>query len=194
MMRALLIGSCVMIEDVMSPRLILRHLEPACLQACLRGDVVAAALSLGSRLADDWLRETDLMAMRLADMAEDPAYAPWSVRALLRRDDLAMVGHINFHTVPGHPYLNGYGDVELGYAVYPAFRRQGYAREALLAMAGWAAEQGGVSRLVLSIAPDNAPSQALAAQLGFAKVGQIRDEDGCEDVLTADWPLSGACV
>ncbi|UTH74374.1 GNAT family N-acetyltransferase [Chromobacterium sp. IIBBL 290-4] len=183
-----------MIDDIVSPRLMLRHLDAAGLQACLRGDAGAAARTLGFPPDADWLRERELMAMRLQDMADDPAYAPWSVRAMLRRDDLAMVGHINFHTRPGHPYLNGYGDVELGYAVYPAFRRRGYAREALLAMAGWAAAQGGVKRLVLSIEPGNLPSQALAAQLGFSKVGQVRDEDGCEDVLTADWPLSGVCV
>lgn len=183
-----------MIDDIASPRLILRHLDADFLESCLRGDTDAAAARLGSRPAEGWMEETALMAMRLADMAEDSAYAPWSVRALLRRDDLAMVGHINFHTLPGHPYLNGYGDVELGYAVYPEFRRQGYAREALLAMAGWAAQSGGVARLVLSIEPGNLPSQALAAQLGFAKVGQVRDDDGCEDVLTAELPLSGAFV
>ncbi|MBP4048051.1 GNAT family N-acetyltransferase [Chromobacterium violaceum] len=183
-----------MIDDITSPRLLLRHLDADFLESCLRGDIDAAAARLGCRPAAGWMEETALMEMRLADMAAEPAYAPWSVRALLRRDDLAMVGHINFHTRPGHPYLNGYGDVELGYAVYPAFRRQGYAREALLAMAGWAAWQGGVKRLVLSIEPGNLPSQALAAQLGFAKVGQARDDDGCEDVLTADWPLPGAFV
>ncbi|SUX54216.1 GNAT family N-acetyltransferase [Chromobacterium vaccinii] len=183
-----------MIDDIASPRLILRHLDADFLESCLCGDIDAAAARLGSRPADGWMEETALMKMRLADMAAEPAYAPWSVRALLRRDDLAMVGHINFHTLPGHPYLNGYGDVELGYAVYPEFRRQGYAREALLAMSGWAARSGGVAKLVLSIEPGNLPSQALAAQLGFAKVGQVRDDDGCEDVLTADWPLPGAFV
>ncbi|AUH50337.1 GNAT family N-acetyltransferase [Chromobacterium sp. ATCC 53434] len=182
------------ITDIVSSRLILRHLDADFLESCLSGDIDAAIESLGARPADGWLEETALMAVRLADMAAEPDYAPWSARALLRRDDLAMVGHINFHTLPGHPYLNGYGDVELGYTVYPAFRRQGFAREALLAMAGWAAAQGGVSRLVLSIAPDNLPSQALAAQLGFAKAGQVRDDDGCEDVLTAIWPLPGAAV
>ena len=181
------------IEDVVSDRLILRHMRADFLQACLRGDIDAAAAGLGSRPDAGWLAEAQLMAMRLDDMAEDAAYAPWSVRAMLRRDDLAMVGHINFHTLPGHPYLQGHGDVELGYAVYPAFRRQGYAREALMAMAGWAAGQG-AGRMVLSIEPGNLPSQALAAQLGFAKVAQARDEHGCEDVLTADWPLSGANV
>ncbi|OHX11726.1 hypothetical protein BI347_16590 [Chromobacterium sphagni] len=164
------------------------------LQACLRGDIDAAAAALGCQPDAGWLAEGELMAMRLDDMAQQPEYAPWSVRAMLRRDDLAMVGHINFHTLPGHPYLRGHGDVELGYAVYPAFRRLGYAREALLAMAGWAAGQGGVQRLVLSIAPDNLPSQRLAAQLGFAKVAQVRDDEGCEEVLTADWPLSGASI
>lgn len=177
--------------DVAAPRLLLRSFSVEALQAGLRGDADELRRRLGATPADEWLAEQELMALRLSDLADDPGYAPWSVRAMLRREDLAMVGHINFHTRPGHPYLQGYGDVELGYAVYPAFRRQGYAREALLAMAGWAAAQGGVRRLVLSVEPGNLPSQALAARLGFIKVAEARDEDGCEDVLAADWPLGG---
>jgi RimJ/RimL family protein N-acetyltransferase len=53
-----------------------------------------------------------------------------------------------------------------------------------------------VTKFVLSIRPDNAASQALAAELGFVRVGSHPDEvDGLEDVLeyrasdneTASW-------
>ncbi|MBN3003251.1 RimJ/RimL family protein N-acetyltransferase [Chromobacterium alkanivorans] len=179
-----------MIPDIESPRLLLRHLDPRVLRSCLAGEPETAAEWLGAPLAAAWLDEQALMALRLDDIAQDPAYAPWSVRALLRREDMAMVGHANFHSLPGHPYLGGYGDVELGYTIYPDYRRQGYAREAVLAMGAWAA-LAGATRLVLSIAPDNLPSQALAAGLGFVKAGQSADEDGVEDVLTARWPLKG---
>ncbi|WP_053074406.1 GNAT family N-acetyltransferase [Chromobacterium sp. LK1] len=180
-----------MIADIESPRLLLRHLDPRVLRYCLAGDLTAAAELLGTPPAAAWLDEQALMALRLDDITQDPAYAPWSVRALLRREDRVMVGHANFHSLPGHPYLGAYGDVELGYTIYPDFRRQGYAREAVLALGGWAA-QAGATRLVLSIAPDNLPSQALAAGLGFAKVGQSADDEGVEDILSACWPLKDA--
>ncbi|AXT47099.1 MULTISPECIES: GNAT family N-acetyltransferase [Chromobacterium] len=179
-----------MIPDIETPRLLLRHLDPQTLWLCLAGQPETAAELLGAPLAAEWLDEQELMGLRLDDIERQPDYAPWSVRALLRRDDLTMVGHANFHSLPGHPYLGGYGDVELGYTIYPDYRRQGYAREAVLAMGAWAA-WAGAPRLVLSIAPDNLPSQALAAGLGFAKAGQSVDEDGVEDVLTACWPLKG---
>ena len=48
----------------------------------------------------------------------------------------------------------------------------------------WACEAHGVRRFVLSIRPDNIPSQALAAQLGFVRIGSHIDEvDGLEEIL-----------
>jgi GNAT superfamily N-acetyltransferase len=76
------------------------------------------------------------------------------------------------------------GAVEFGFTVFPSFRRQGYAREASLAMMRWARQTHGVIRFILSIRPDNTASQALAAQLGFVRIGSHIDEvDGLEDVL-----------
>jgi ribosomal-protein-alanine N-acetyltransferase len=97
-----------------------------------------------------------------------------------------MVGHIGFHTAPGPDYLEPYspGAVEFGFTVYRPFRRQGYAREASVAMMDWAHRLHGVNRFVLCISPDNIPSQSLAAQLGFVQIGSHLDEmDGPEDVL-----------
>jgi len=97
-----------------------------------------------------------------------------------------MVGHIGFHAAPGAEYFRPFspGAVEFGFTVFPDFRRQGYAREASLALMRWARQTHQVTKFVLSIRPDNAISQALAAQLGFVRVGTHLDEiDGLEDVL-----------
>jgi RimJ/RimL family protein N-acetyltransferase len=103
-----------------------------------------------------------------------------------------MVGHTSFHTAPAPAYLEPYapGGVELGYTVYPAFRRRGYATEACGGMMQWAAAAAGVRRFVLSIRPDNEPSLRIARRYGFRKVATVEDEeDGPEDVYVwdADW-------
>jgi RimJ/RimL family protein N-acetyltransferase len=48
----------------------------------------------------------------------------------------------------------------------------------------WAHQIHGVTRFVLSIRPDNIASQALAAGLGFVRIGSHIDEvDGLEEIL-----------
>ena len=98
----------------------------------------------------------------------------------------AMAGFIGFHTGPNPPYLmeNGPGGIEFGFTVFESFRRQGLAREASTALMQWALKSHGITRFILSIRPDNLPSQRLAAQLGFRRIGSHMDEiDGVEDVL-----------
>ncbi len=97
-----------------------------------------------------------------------------------------MVGHIGFHTAPDAEYLRPCvpGGVEFGFTVFPTFRRQGYAREASVALMRWARQTQGVRGFAMTIRPDNHPSQALAAQLGFVRIGShIDDVDGLEDIL-----------
>ncbi|NWK78958.1 GNAT family N-acetyltransferase [Aquitalea sp. LB_tupeE] len=178
------------IADILSPRLILRHLTPDMLRASMEARLAEVATALGSAVPLDWLEEAAVMSLRLDQMENEPEYAPWSMRAMLLRETGQLVGHINFHTCPGHAYLKGRGDVELGYTVLSAFRRQGFATEALLACADWAVCTAGVKRFVLSISPDNLPSQQLAARLGFRWLERVEDpDDGPEDVLVADWPF-----
>ncbi len=178
------------VPDIVGERLILRHLSPQTLRDALAQRFAEAAAALGAALPAAWQEEVAILALRLQDMESDPAYAPWSLRAIILRDSGEVAGHLNFHSQPGHPYLQAWGEVELGYTVLPAFRRQGIAREAVRLAARWAHEEAGVRRFVLSIAPDNLPSQALAARLGFRKVHQVSDpDDGPEDVLIADWPF-----
>ena len=65
-----------------------------------------------------------------------------SLRALVLRDRQVMVGYIGFHTAPGAEYLQPYapGGVEFGFTVYPPFLRQGYAREASIAVMSYMTE------------------------------------------------------
>ena len=141
---------------------------------------------LGVPVPEGLLDSTDVMSLRLKQLEVDPTLQPWLLRAMVLRECRVMVGHIGFHTAPGDEYLRPYapGGVEFGFTVYPPFLRQGYAREASIALMHWAHQVHDVRRFVLSILPDNVASQALAAGLGFVRIGSHIDEvDGLEDVL-----------
>lgn len=175
-----------MITTIHSDRLDLVSLAPAFLRAALGHDLAAAERLLGATLPDGLLDATDVLDLRLKQLETDPTLQPWLLRAILLRERRVMVGHIGFHTAPGAEYLRPYapGGVEFGFTVYPPFLRQGYAREASNALMRWAHHVHGVTRFVLTISPDNAASQALAAGLGFVRIGSHIDEvDGFEDIL-----------
>ncbi len=171
---------------VETPRLILRTLPPAALAALVAGDRAEASRLAGCDLGDFPEDEREIAAVRLQDLTDDPSYLPWSLRAMALKPRLAFVGHFNFHAKPGADYLKELapGAVELGYFVAPAWRRQGFAEEAALAMMDWATRTHGISRFVVSISPENAPSVAMARKLGFSRIGShIDDVDGYEDIL-----------
>ena len=189
-------------NDIVTPRLLLRLLDFAFLDACLRGRVAEARALLGADVPTPWLAEVDFIARRWQQLRNEPDYAPFAPRALLHRDEhtggLRMVGHCGFHTAPDAPYLGEHAAlracahagpmIEIGYTLFVGDRGHGYATEAVRGMGSWAYAQHGVRLLVASIAPGNLASQRLAARLGFVRVGGHVDEvDGPEDVLV--WTL-----
>ncbi len=92
------------------------------------------------------------------------------------------VGRAGFHGPP-----DARGMVEIGYAVLPEHRRRGYGRAALAALLDRARREPGVRVVRLSIAPDNAASQAVARPFGLVAVGEQVDEvDGPETVYELD--------
>jgi [ribosomal protein S5]-alanine N-acetyltransferase len=169
---------------VSTPRLDLVELPPAVLRLIELGDRAAVGRALAAPVPDGWMEDIPAR-MRLDQLAADPAEQPWLVRAALSRADGRVVGSAGFHAPPGAD-----GRVEVGYSVVPAERRRGYAREALLGLAGWAHATGRARILVASISPGNAPSLALARSLGLRQVGEhIDEEDGLEHVFERALPL-----
>ncbi len=114
------------------------------------------------------------IAFRLAQLRAMPELLPWLMYAIVRRSDRQMVGHVGFHGAPGLHSLNDLGlrDValdalEIGYSVFPPFRRNGYAVAAAQALIQWANTDRGITFFVASINHENIPSQGVAAKLGF---------------------------
>lgn len=157
-------------------------MSPAFIEALLSGRRAEAEAAAGLTLPDGWPDPHDerFLRLRLRQMREDEGVQPWLVRAMVSRDrERGMLGHIGFHGPPDER-----GMAEMGYTVLPPFRRRGYALEAARGMMDWALREHGVRLFRLSISPDNAPSLAMAAKMGFRHVGeQMDDEDGLELVF-----------
>ena len=133
-----------------------------------------------------WPDEHDsrFLELRLKQMNEDPQSQQWLVRAMVSRQEVLrpMIGHIGFHGPPQD------GILEMGYTVFENHRRQGYAEEAIHGMMRWAHAEHGIGRFRVSVSPENAPSLALAAKLGFGRTGEQMDpEDGLEYVFERDY-------
>ncbi|RYH09028.1 GNAT family N-acetyltransferase [Tropicimonas sp. IMCC6043] len=87
----------------------------------------------------------------------------WSVE---RREDGAVVGQVAVNQPDFYP------EVEIGWMLYPAYLRSGYALEAATAARNWAFGPRGLDTLVSYIDPPNARSIHLAERLGA-----VRDDE-----------------
>ena len=171
-------------------------MTPAFLEAALKGDTNAAEEILGLAIPPAWYEKRARWEMRLGQLRQDPSLQPWLARAMGLRGQgrglsPVMVGYIGFHTGPNPEYLRELapGAVELGYSVFPDYRRRGYAREAAQTLMDWACREHGIRRFVVSISPQNAPSLALAKGFGFQRIGSQMDEvDGPEDIFELRLP------
>lgn len=152
------------------------------MRAALDGGKPAAEKVAGIVLPDGWVKEIELLlTYRLQQIEADQDTQPWLLRLILERSSGSFVGYINFHGPPGPE-----GWAEIGYTIEPAYRRRGFALEAARGYFAWAMDRG-VRRFRASVSPDNEPSLAMVAKMGFEQVGvQWDDIDGKELVFEAD--------
>lgn len=173
-------------QHIVTERLRLIPMTVPFLQSSLAGDLGAAGNLLGATIPEDWLSSQPVMALRLRQLRRNPALQPWLMRAMVHIESDSMIGHIGCHDAPGAAYLqpNVPNGVEIGYTVFFAHRRQGYAREALAGLMQWAHNEHAITQFVLSISPQNEPSRRIAHHFGFVHKGVVEDdEDGPEDVF-----------
>jgi [ribosomal protein S5]-alanine N-acetyltransferase len=67
-----------------------------------------------------------------------------------------------------------FDDVDVGYALLPAYRGTGYAREAVAATLAHARTAYGLTRLIAVVSPDNIPSRKLLELEGFVFERMVR--------------------
>ncbi len=91
-------------------------------------------------------------------------YGNWSIRETATGDYVGSVGVFDYRRLLDPPF----DAPELGWGVAPRFQGQGMAFEALSAALAWCDDALNAPRTVCMIAPDNAPSHALAKRVGYA--------------------------
>lgn len=160
------------------PRVRIIQLDPATLTALAEGDLAEARRTSPVELTP-WLAGSDCVStwrFRARQAVETPDDLPWVTGILWDDDEARPVGKAGFHGAP-----DADGMVEVGYAIAPEHRRQGYARAALETLLERARREPDVTTLRATISPTNAASLGLIGEYPFVEVGeQWDDEDGLE--------------
>jgi len=131
------------------------------------------------KVPENWFDEKQLISLRVSQVKINPLLTSWLLRAIVRRSDNQMIGHINGHGAPGMTHLKPYCEdgIEIGYTIYESYKRQGYASEAICEFVDTIPKPVSV---VLAIEVNNSPSLKLATKLGYEKVGQVVEEGETE--------------
>ena len=170
--------------DIETDRLVLR-LVPLAALASTAGLMIEVTQGLiGDKLPAEWFEEPWVYKTRYDQWLADPAFAPWSVRAIILKSTGQIVGNMNCHHTPMPFMLGGKTSlaVEIGYTIFGGWRRQGIAFEAVNGFMAWAKAEG-LEGVILSIKPANSASIGLAAKFGAVQIGsQTNAHHGVEDI------------
>lgn len=92
---------------------------------------------------------------------------PFLAYVIIRLSDGKAIGDAGFHGDP-----NADGELELGYAIVPSARRQGFGREAVELLMTWARTQPDVRAFTARVEPTNTASKRLLESVGLVSHGE----------------------
>jgi RimJ/RimL family protein N-acetyltransferase len=184
-----------------TPRLLLIPATTTTLLAELEGKA-AFARALGAEVSDEWppeLYDDSATQWTLAALEREPAFAEWGMYYITQPAEgatgLRVIGTGGFKGPP-----DADGVVEIGYAILPAYRRRGHAREAVDGMLAWAFADSRVALVIAHTLTELVPSIGVLRSAGFVFMGRgddptepdaIRYEIGrhpYETTAAARWP------
>lgn len=148
-----------------SPRLRIAPATHQIVLAAMEGPDPLAAL-VGAQPAAGW---------RPAQIAEPKAgpmqgFAPNRAMVILK-DENRIIGDVRFEPVGQGSRLT----YEIGYGIAPAYRRQGYASEAMRQIIRWLDEDVGADEIVAGCHMENGASVRTLLKLGFLLDGSTPD-------------------
>jgi RimJ/RimL family protein N-acetyltransferase len=157
-----------------TPRLVLVVLQPSEIRALISGDTMSASKAAGVVFPPAWPESADAregLPWHLGYLETDGRHRAWRIRVVVDRGTNAVVGSVNLKGPP-----DPVGDVEIGWGIADAWRRRGYACEAVSGVIDWIRQQPGAASVTATIADDNVASQGLAQKLGFVRTARLRRE------------------
>jgi RimJ/RimL family protein N-acetyltransferase len=131
-------------------------------RAAARGKA-ALERTLGATIPDGWRGDYVFERGRRAAVRDLPRHA-----LIVRTADNVLIGEVRFEALPQTVRFEE--DWEIGYAIAPLYRRQGYAVEATEAVLGWLDDLG-VERVVAGCHMKNIASVRTLRKLGFTLDG-----------------------
>ena len=164
---------------IRTPRLVLIPATIETLRAELDGRS-SLARALGVAVSEEWppeLYDEDATRWTLTALERIPSFADWGMHYIVSLGSgpdgtLRLIGAGGLKGPP-----NPEGIVEIGYSILPAFRRQGFAREAVDGWLAWAFADPAVDRVIAHTLPELAPSIAVLRSAGFIFAGAGNDSD-----------------
>ena len=151
--------------EIVTARLLLEAVTIGMLEAAIN-DRRRLERLLGATVPDDWppADNLDFLQAVLDALRGDARQAGWGPWLVLCPAERTLVGDAGFK---GRPAA---GVVEIGYGIVPAYRKRGYATEAVRGLIGWAFEHG--ARTITAQTEDsNVASHRVLEKAGL---GQIR--------------------
>jgi ribosomal-protein-alanine N-acetyltransferase len=159
-----------------------------------RLDLVPLSRDMLRALDSDRTRFADLLRAEISDAWPQPDFAEvlpsirnwveqderlaiWTYVILLREPKRVLVGEIGYKGPP-----DSEATVEIGYALLPEARRNGYASEAVTALVRWALQRNDVLRVTAETIIGNDASERVLQRTGFRLIGIRSDSRWWEHV------------
>ena len=129
---------------------------------------------IGARVPPAWPLPdfAEILPATLKARRQKPGDALWS-GLIIHKADGKLIGDIGFFDGP-----DARGAVEFGYSIVPAYRRRGYATQAVRAMLDWAFAQPQVRRAVADCRADNIGSIRVLEKAGLRRLYTRPSDEG----------------
>ena len=166
-------------HDIETHRLRLKPLSRDVLETLLEGDVARASRIQGSAFSEHFLASVNeaFLTIHLEGLRRHPSEPGWFVRAITRIEDNLIVGHCGFHGAP-----QDVGRAEIGYTIFPPFRRSGYGAEAAQGLVEWARLRRAPA-VFAAVSVSNVASIGLVTKLGFRATRVVMTPSGDEEFV-----------
>jgi [ribosomal protein S5]-alanine N-acetyltransferase len=145
-------------RPLQTARLRIAPVTRAMMNAAFKGRAALESV-LKAGVDEEWAWDHVFQERRRVTVADRPRHA-----LVIHEADRRLIGEVRFEHVPE---IDGY---EIGYAVVPRYRRQGYATEATAALIA-ALEAAGANQIIAGCAMRNVASARTLRRLGFTLDG-----------------------